>query len=256
MLNANSSNIAGFRFSKRGQLKRIRGSRQDMNPQHAPLARQIGFDRTGRLLVVSSLTDARFDVFRVNKRGVAGPPTAQPSASPEPFAFAFDPRNNLISVEVVNDMDFTQFSNPSSYRFSRSGKLTNINSVPTQGYAGCWTVVTKNGKFAFTSTPVVRPRIGAAVTTFGVSSTGNLTFSRRPTQVGVLRAHRRGAQPRQQVPVRRDTADHPRSAGPSRGGSPANSKIVTFKVGGNGGLTKVQETAATEEAGMSGLAAH
>jgi 6-phosphogluconolactonase (cycloisomerase 2 family) len=256
VLNTNSSSIAGFRFSERGRLKRIRGSRQDMNPQHAPFARQIGFDRTGRLLVVSSLTDARFDVFKVSKKGVAGPPTAQPSASPEPFAFSFDPRNHLISVEVVNDMDFTQSSNASSYRVSRTGKLTNINTVPTQGYAGCWTVITKDGKYAFIVNTGGPSPFGAVVSSFRIATNGTLTFlSKTPPEAGSFTLTDEALSRDDKYLYVVTPLTTPGPLAPPGAAPPANSKIVTFKVGGNGALTKVSETAATEEAGMSGLAA-
>ena len=135
VLNTNSKNIAGFRFTDGGKLTPIPGSSQPLTAEAAPLSRQIGFDNTGNVLVVSLLTDAAFDTFTVTN-GVAGPATAHPSASPEPFAFSFDPvKNTMVAAEVVNDQDFNQASNGSSYSVSKSGALTHIATESTHGYA-------------------------------------------------------------------------------------------------------------------------
>jgi 6-phosphogluconolactonase (cycloisomerase 2 family) len=255
VLNTNSQNISGFRFSESGELTPIPGSTQKLTPQKAPLARQIGFDRTGSQLVVSSLTDARFDVFSVNSNGVAGPPNPQPSASPQPFAFAFDPRNNMIAVEVVNDMDFNQSSNASSYRLSSSGQLTNINTVPTQGYAGCWTVITSDGRYAFIVNTGGPSPLGAVVSTFRVARNGRLTFLSKTTpQAGAFTLTDEALSSDNRYLYVVTPLTTPGPLAPPGEAPPANSKILTFRVGTDGALTKVSETAATEAAGMSGLA--
>jgi 6-phosphogluconolactonase len=258
VLNTNSENISGFRFSESGRLTPIRGSTRKLTPQKAPVARQIGFDRTGRLLVVSSLTDARFDVFPVNSRGVAGDANPQPSASPQPFAFAFDPRNNMIAVEVVNDMDFNQSSDASSYRMSDSGRLTNINKVPTQGYAGCWTEITSDGRFVFVVNTGGPSPLGAVVTTLRIANDGRLTFLSKTTpQPGTftLTDEALSRDDRYLYVVTPLTTPGP-LVPPGQKVPPTNSKILTFRVGENGALTKVSETPATELPGMSGLAAN
>ena len=258
VLNANSSSISGYTFTETGKMKAIAGSTQNMNPQAVPLARQIGFDNTGKVLIVSSLTDGRFDVFPVNSKGVAGPPTAQPSASPQPFAFSFDPKNRMFAVEVVNDADLNQSSNASSYSVSGSGTLTPISTVPTQGYAACWTQITENGKFLFVVNTGGPSPFGALVTTFSIGGDGSLTFvSKTPPEPRAFTMTDAALSADDKflyvvVPLSTPSPFLP----PDAGVPPAGSKILTYKVGSNGSLTKVNELADTEPAGMSGLAAN
>ena len=71
-----------------------------MTPAVPGLARQLGFNNTGKLLVVSLLGDPMLapptsansiDAYKVNASGVAGAGTAYNATTPFPFGFAFDP---------------------------------------------------------------------------------------------------------------------------------------------------------------------
>jgi 6-phosphogluconolactonase len=250
VLNTNSKNIAGFKISSKGKLTPIAGSVQSLTDEKAPLSRQIGFDNTGKVLFVSLLTEGGFDSFQVDSNGVAGPATLRPSASPEPFAFAFDPRNNMMSTEVVNDMDFNQFSNGSSYDVGSDGSLTAISTVPTQGYAACWVVITKNGKRVFMVNTGGPSPYGATVTTFANSTSGKLTFlSVTPKGDEFTLTDEALSRDDKYLYVVSPLTSNPFQNPPP----PSNgSKIVTFKVGKNG-LTRIGETTEQFAPGMSGL---
>jgi len=249
VLDNNSANIAGFTISK-GKLTPIAGSVQALTPEHAPLSRQIGFDKTGKVLVVSLLSEGAFDTFTVTG-GVAGPAVARPSASPEPFGFAFDPvHNHLVSSEVVNDADFNQFSNASSYDVGSDGSLAAISTVPTQGYAACWTVITKNGKKVFMVNTGGPSKYGATVSTFGLSFTGALTFKSVTTKDGEFTLTDEAlSRDDKYLYVVSPLINNPFMQPPP---ATNGSKIVTFKVGANG-LTRIRETKTKLAPGLSGL---
>jgi len=251
VLNTNSKNIAGFKISNKGKLSPIAGSVQSLTDEHAPLSRQIGFDNTGKVLFVSLLTEGGFDSFPVNSSGVAGKATLQPSASPEPFAFAFSPRNQLLSTEVVNDMDFNQFSNGSSYDVGSDGSLDAISTVPTKGYAACWVVITKDGKKVFMVNTGGPSPYGATVTTYGLSTSGKLTFKSVTPKKDefTLTDEALSADDKYLYVV------SPLTSNPFVMPPPTNlgSKIVTFKVGANG-LKRIGETTEQFAPGMSGIA--
>jgi 6-phosphogluconolactonase len=250
VLNTNSKNIAGYKVSSKGKLSPIAGSVQSLTNEVAPLSRQIGFDNTGKLLFVSLLTEGAFDSFQVNSAGVAGPATLRPSASPEPFAFAFDPRNNLIANEVVNDMDFNQSSNGSSYDVGSDGSLTAISTVPTQGYASCWVVITKNGKQVFMVNTGGPSPFGATVTTFANSPSGQLTFkSVTPKKDEFTLTDEALSRDDKYLYVVSPLTTNPFTNPPP---TTLGSKIVTFKVG-KSGLKRIGETNEQFAPGMSGL---
>ena len=250
VLNANSESIAGFRFTDTGNLSQIGGSVKPLTPEAAPLARQIGFDNTGKVLVVTQLTDATFDTFKVTN-GVAGPAKAHPSASPEPFAFDFDPDNHMVVSEVVNDQDFNQFSNGSSYSVSGSGAINPISTVPTRGYAACWVEITQDGRFAFMVNTGGPSPYGATVTTFAISGSGKLAFKGVTTKGDEFTLTDEA--------LSRDNkylyVVSPLTANPFTNPPPTNlgSKIVTFKVSQSGGLKRVGETTKVLAPGLSGL---
>lgn len=253
VLNTNSENIAGFRFNRKGKLTPITGSAQPLTTEAAPLSRQIGFDNSGRVLVVSLLTDATFDTFQV-KHGVAGPATAHPSSSPEPFGFSFDPRHNhMVSVEVVNDMDFTQSSNASSYSLSASGALSSIDTVPTQGYAGCWTEITRNGHWAFIVNTGGPSPFGAIISTFALAPSGKLTFKSTTAKDGEFTLTDEVLAPDDKyLYVVAPLINNPFVMPPP---ATNGSKIVTFKVGKDGTLSRISETTDALAPGVSGIAA-
>lgn len=257
-LNSNSANIAGFRFNAAGKMTPIAGSVQALSHEAAPLSRQIGFDNTGSYLVVSHLTDGVFDTFPV-KNGVAGPGSAQPSASPQPFSFSFDPINNfMVATEVVNDRDLAQSSNVSSYSLTNTGYtpgatggLQRISTVPTQGYAACWTEFSKNGKQLFVVNTGGPAPTGSSVASFALSSTGQLTFESVTPTDGEFTLTDEYLSPNGKFlyvvsPLFNNPFTMP---APLTNGS----KIVTYAVGAAGKLTRVSETKRAFAPGFTGL---
>jgi 6-phosphogluconolactonase len=173
VLNANSNSIAGFRFSPNGSIAAIPGSVQPVSaPAPPPVTpRQIGFDRTGRVLAVSLLGPGLIDTFLVDRQGRAGTATPHPSTTPLPFGFAFDPRNHLVMSQVT---DLAANGNTATYNLdARTGNLTPIDTKTSGGHAPCWVVVTHDGQYTF----VVNTGGGepATIARYRLSDSGFLT---------------------------------------------------------------------------------
>jgi 6-phosphogluconolactonase len=141
------ANISGF-FVFRGELIPLPGSSRPLSTA-APDPAQIEFTPDGRLLVVTEKATNRITTYRVFF-GFASGPNAQPSAGQTPFGFAFDRRSHLFVSEAFGSAP--NGSAVSSYGVSRSGAVTPIDpSVGTTETAACWVVVTKDGRYTYTT---------------------------------------------------------------------------------------------------------
>ena len=131
----------------------------DQTPAFLNTPGQIGFTPDGHQLVVTTkLNGSDIDVFNLTPWGsVAGAPVVNPSATPVPFGFTFDPAGHLVVTEAGT-------SALTTYSVSHDGTVTELGSV-TDGLAAlCW--VTTNGRYFFGSNAgsatVTSYRIGAS----------------------------------------------------------------------------------------------
>ena len=151
VLNAGGSgtgNITGFVLTSGDTLKPIPGSTRPLSgPATAPA--QVEFNPEGDTLVVTEKATRIIDTYTVNEDGIAAGPVSQPSSGVTPFGFSFNKRGVLIVSEAFGGS--ANASAVSSYAL-RNGALTLLSgSVPDFQSAACWIVITKNGKFAYTS---------------------------------------------------------------------------------------------------------
>ena len=111
---------------------------------------QVSFDPRGETLVVTEKDTNLIDTYDVDgDTGLASGPRQQASAGVTPFGFAFDRRGHLIVSEAFGGA--ADQSAVSSYAIE-DGLIDAISpSVGTTETAACWIVVTKNGRFAYTS---------------------------------------------------------------------------------------------------------
>jgi hypothetical protein len=180
--NPPTPNISGFHFSERGKLTPIAGSTQPLVGQVVPtLARQVGFDNTGRVLVATLLGNPMMpnaaksiDTFPVDRHGKAGAGTAYDASNPFPFGFAFDPWNHMIDTEV-HDLGTSPTGQVATYKVSRSGVVSGIDNEPSNGVAPCWVVITNDGRFAYVVNTGGGAPSGSTVTAYTVSRSGHLT---------------------------------------------------------------------------------
>ncbi len=143
-----TGNITGFLLTKRDTLKPIPGSTRSLSgPATAPA--QIEFNPEGDTLVVTEKATQIIDTYTVDEDGVATGPVSQPSSGATPFGFSFNKRGVLIVSEAFGGR--ANASAVSSYVLRKGVLDLRSGSVPDFQSAACWIVVTKNGKFAYTS---------------------------------------------------------------------------------------------------------
>jgi len=149
VLNAGGDgNITGFEISKKGELTPISGSTQPLSGAGVAPA-QIEFNPRGNVLVVTEKGTNSITTYVVGHDGVASAPTTQASAGDTPFGFEFDKRGRLIVSDAFGGG--ANAGAMSSYNVSPGGISLITGPVANSQTAPCWVVVTKNGKFTYTS---------------------------------------------------------------------------------------------------------
>ena len=144
---ATPANIRGF-VVRRGELVPLSGSSRPLSSA-APDPAQIEFRPNGRQLVVTEKATNLIVTYQV-RFGLAGAPGPQPSAGETPFGFAFDRGSRLIVSEAFGGAP--DASVLSSYTLARDGTITPVTpNVATTETAACWVVVTRNGRYTYTT---------------------------------------------------------------------------------------------------------
>lgn len=148
VLNAGGTeNITGFSISSSGSLASLPGSSRPLSGTGVGPA-QVGFDPSGRWLVVTEKNTNRIDTYAVAGDGYASGPVVSPASGQTPFGFAFNQHGALIVSEAFGGA--ANASAVSSYTLGANGTLTVISgSVPTTETSACWIAVTGNGRFAY-----------------------------------------------------------------------------------------------------------
>ncbi len=172
VLNAGGSgNITGFRFGKGGALSPLAGSTRHLSNHGAgaaPGPAQISFDPDGRVLVVTEKATNLIVTYQVED-GLAGPPVTHASSGATPFGFAIDRRGNLIVSEAFGGAPGA--SALSSYNVHEETFELVSPSVPTTQTAACWVVISKNGKFAYTTNAG-----SGSISSYRIGKDGSLTL--------------------------------------------------------------------------------
>jgi 6-phosphogluconolactonase (cycloisomerase 2 family) len=147
VLNAGTmSNITGFTLSNTGTLTPIAGStRLVIGASVMSVFSQVGFDNTGKWLIVTDKSDSLILAFPVSS-GIPGAEVKSTSDGPAPFGLAFDGQDHLLVVQAGN-------SAVASYSVMPSGMLSPIVEAfnPTSSTA-CWIVKDQMGN-VFTTNP-------------------------------------------------------------------------------------------------------
>ncbi|MBA2462036.1 MAG: beta-propeller fold lactonase family protein, partial [Actinobacteria bacterium] len=145
VLNGGTPNsISGLSVDKRGGLTPLPGSTRSLSTASTNPA-QVEFTPDGRVLVVSEKGTNRLTSYVVDKSGLVGPPTAYASSGVTPFGFAFTSKGDLIVSNAAS-------TGASSYSVGRDGVIAPITPLAATGQpAACWTVVSRNGRYAYTA---------------------------------------------------------------------------------------------------------
>jgi 6-phosphogluconolactonase len=168
VLNAGSDDVTGFYLKENGQLYPIPNSRRALSGK-ATAPAQIRFSPDGRSMVVTEKATNIISTFPV-KYGYLGDRISNPSSANTPFGFAFDRRGNLLVSEAAGGPP--NISSISSYDILENSKLKTItpSAKTTNQLAACWVVVSKNGKYAYTSNTA-----SGTISGFAIKPDGMLT---------------------------------------------------------------------------------
>jgi 6-phosphogluconolactonase len=279
VVNEESSNIVGFRFTSSGHLTQI--STQSLSTTFpTTVAAQIGFSPNGRDLVVTErglpAPNGVIDTFPVNWNGTAGPAQQHVAPTPNPFGFAFVDARHLLVTDAgfvatasgsaanpggspPNPLDPSQFfGSTSSYSLSGPGGLTFKGEFPSGGRAACWVVVTPNGRYAFVTNTLSAPAGSASgaltgdggVSRYAVSPHGRLTLLGQ-TDVPASQPMEPSGFPGEEALS--GDGRYLYVLVPFIEGGPSH--IDAYRIGPGGSLTLVQATNNDLPNGVSGLAA-
>jgi len=156
--------VAGFRLQFDGTLAYIKDSTRyltDFGGGSGPGS--LSFSPNGHFLLVTERNTNSVDSFPIRADGSLGAEVTTPSLGAEPFAGEFAPSGFAVVAEAVGSV--------SSYSLGANGKYTGVSqSVPTEGAATCWIIVTPNGKYVYTSNTAT-----ANISGFSISGSGTLT---------------------------------------------------------------------------------
>lgn len=236
VVHAGSDNVAALRLGRNGQLTQLPGSSRNLSAVGAMPA-QIGFSPDGRFVAVTEKATNIIAVFPIAADGYAGSGVFNASEGQTPFAFGFGKRDQLFVSEVFGGAP--DAGAVSSYRLLGDGTLETIDaSVPNHQTAPCWLVVSKGGRFAFTTnTP------DDSLSAYRIGFNG---------QVSLVDPDGRTGEPGAGTsPLDMDLSDDGRHLYTLNIG---NGTISTFRVGPHGSLTETS-TVSGVPAGVNGLAA-
>lgn len=183
VLNAGDpGNITGFKLDRDGKLTPLADSTRFLSNNGAgaaPAPAQVSFSPDGDNLIVTERATNLIDLYKVNRRGLATGPVAQASAGMTPFGFAFAEDDTLVVSEAFGGA--ANASAVSSYRLDDDQLQLVSASVPTGQTAACWIVISKDGKFAYSTNAG-----SESVSGYRVEDEGNLTlFNGRAGETGV-----------------------------------------------------------------------
>lgn len=167
VLNAGTDNhVSGFRIH-RGHLQPLPQASYPLS-QNGAAGAQVGFDPSGRFLLVTERATNRIDVFPVQRDGSLGPIQPQASSGATPFGFQFA-GDTLVVSEAFGGA--ANQSAVSSYRLRRDGTLAPITaSAPTMQTAACWIAIPRHERFAYTTNAG-----SASLTGYAIGRQGALT---------------------------------------------------------------------------------
>jgi len=236
VVNAGDDTISALWLDNQGQLSPLPGSSTPLSGAGTAPA-QVGFSPDGRFVVVTEKATNTIAVFPLDADGYAGPGVFNPSEGVTPFAFDFGKRQQLVVSEVfggANDAGAV-----SSYQLLDDGILETISaSVANTETAPCWLIVTKGGRYAFTTnTP------DDSLSAYVIGFDGGLSLVDADGRTGEPGPGTR--------PLDMDLSNDGRHLYTLNIG---NGTISTFRVGPDGSLTETS-TVGGVPGGVNGLAA-
>jgi len=161
--------VVGFRLNYGGELTQIPNSTAFLSGTYTG-GGSIAFSPDGKFLLVTEIVSQKIDVFPVLPNGTLGPIVVNSNPGPGTFSLVFDPNGDVL-VSETGVAGATNGSAISSYKVLPGGQLSVVSqSVPTDGAANCWNVITPDGKRAYVSNAG-----SSSISGFNIGPSGALT---------------------------------------------------------------------------------
>jgi 6-phosphogluconolactonase len=226
-----NGNITGFRVNPNGHLQSIpRSTRSLSGPSTSPTS--LDFSPNGQFLAVVESSANNVDLFRVFPNGTLSDLVANLTPGASPFAALFAPNGTLIVAGTANTI--------SSFRVNWNQTMDPITqSLPTDGKATCWSVITPNGRIIYAINAGTSNIAG-----YTISRTGELT----PIGATIV-----GSNPDGSTNLDAGISDEGKYVYTLNAGT---GSVGIFSVQGDGTLLNIgQATGLAASAGLNGLAA-
>lgn len=144
-----TGNISGFRIMPNFHLNYIQNSARTLSSSSAGAA-QVEFNHSGNQLVVTEKATNNILTYEVDNSGLTGNAIVHASVGATPFGFEFGKNNVLIVSDAFGGA--AGQSALTSYSLNNNGNINLITGpVATTQTAACWVVVTKDGKYCYTT---------------------------------------------------------------------------------------------------------
>ncbi len=234
VLNAGGmGNISGFRLGNNKRLTPIANSTRPLSSSTAGAA-QISLVQNGRVLVVTEKATNKIITYTVNEWGIPGMMHSIVAANTTPFGFDTGNNGNIFVSEAAGGAPGA--STLSSYHVAVNGAISLVaGPVGANQSAACWVVVTKNGKYAYTTN----------------TASNNISNFNVNTNTGSVSVNTAVAATSGAGPIDADLSNDYKFLYVLNG---AGNSITGYAVGANGNLTYMQ-TITGLPPGANGLAA-
>jgi 6-phosphogluconolactonase len=170
VLNTGRPSLVGFRLRERLRLEE-RALDDGSDPA------QVGFSPDGRSLVVTDRGANAIVRFPIDEAGRLGPAQVSASSGPTPYGFAFA-GDTLVVTEAFGAVKGKAAA--SSYRLDDGAATPVSRSIGNGRSEICWAVVTRDGRFAFTTNFA-----DGAVSRWAIGGDGSLTLEDAAAGVAV-----------------------------------------------------------------------
>ena len=157
-----NGNISGFRVAPNGHLQPIPHSTRSLSGT-ATSPTSLDFSPNGQFLAVVESATNKVDLFHVFPNGTLSELVSNSTPEPSPFAALFAPNGTLTVAGTANTI--------SSVHVGWNGTIAPVTtSLPTDGKATCWSVITPNGRIIYAVNAGT-----SNISGYTISRTGELT---------------------------------------------------------------------------------
>jgi 6-phosphogluconolactonase len=167
VLNAESRSLVGFRLTG-ASLEPLADSERDLGPDADPA--QASLTPDGSALVVTDRGTNAIVIYPVEGDGRLGRPAKSASSGPTPYGFAFAGDGTLVVTEAFGAERGKAAA--SSYRLVGTAAEPVSRSVGNGRSEICWAVVTRDGRYAFTTNFA-----DGAVSCYAIGADGSITLA-------------------------------------------------------------------------------